>query len=171
MPYRMKLFLLLITVHLMALPVMDVMAGMGAMAGTLDQKECDALRQQRQQLASKGVGQTLEKGAQWAAENLDERQLGEVGDFLQLMEKIRFQCKGSKKDAQSKYGLQGNVPLPVRNSRRVKKARAATSSGLVVKKEMAGDTNLETKAVLSAITKNADDKSGKVRNQMRESIE
>jgi len=129
------------------------------------------LRQQRKELASKGVGQTLEKGAQWAAENLNEGQLGEVGDFLQLMEKIRFQCKGSKKDTQSKYGLQGNVPLPVRNSRRVKKARATAGSGLAAQKAMAEGANLESKAVISAITRNADDKSGRVRSQMRKSIE
>ncbi|MCF6198803.1 MAG: hypothetical protein L3J67_05305 [Hyphomicrobiaceae bacterium] len=167
----MKLFSLLLTAHLMALSM-----GM-AQAGTLAGQECEALREQRKELASKGVGRSLEKGAQWAAQNLDESQLIEVGDFLQLMEKIRFRCKGTKRDKKSKFSLLGNVPLPVRNSRRVQKAKEAAKQDIVAKQNRVAKKNgidgatVETKAVISAITKNADNKAGGAAGQMRKSIQ
>jgi len=161
----MKLFSLLLIAHLMALST-------GTMqARTLTGQECEALRQQRKELVSKGVGRFLEKGAQWAVQNLDEPQLGEVGDFLQLMEKIRFRCKGSKLDKKNKFGLHANVPLPVRNSRRVKKAKEAVKEDIVAKRNGIDSASVESKAVLSAITKNKDNKAGGAAGQMRKSIQ
>ena len=170
MPYKIKLFLFLLTGHV------AVILAMAAQAATLDGKACDGLRQQRQELVKAGMGKTLEKGAQWASQNLDERQLGEVGTFLQLMEQIRFRCKGSKRDKKSKFGLAGNVPLPVRNSRRVKKAKADFEAAAIAKKAaldkaVSDGGNSETKAVISAITKNAGSKTDGAGGAMRKSIE
>ena len=120
-----------------------------ASATRLDAEACEALRGQRAKMVHAGVGQTLDKEAQWAAQHLDDKQLAEVATFLHVMEQIRFRCAEAKQDAKSKFGLQGNVPLPVRNMRRLPKMKSAQNNSL----ENSDKVNKEqNKAVISAIT-------------------
>ena len=100
-----------------------------ARAEMLAPETCNALREQRREFVSRGVGDRLKKGAEWASLNLDQEQIGEVAAFLQIIEKIRFRCPASKADAKSRFGLLGNIPLPVRNSRRVKSSQTSGQGG------------------------------------------
>lgn len=122
-----------------------------ARAEPLTKEECAALRQQRQELETKGVGAYVNKGAKWASANLNAGQISEVGSFLKVLENIRFRCGNSLVDAKSKFGLHRAVPLPVRNSRRLNRIKAEKNkekASLAISEKMAP----ETKSVISAVT-------------------
>jgi hypothetical protein len=129
-------------------------------AEALTSQECGVLRAQKLDLETKGLGKTLSKGAIWASSNLDDEQIKEVGVFLELMEKIRFRCGTAKTNVKSKNkrgaGLHANIPLPVRNSRRLKKNIADKKAAKEARVIMDGMAR-ETKAVLSAVTKGGED--------------
>ena len=130
-------------------------------AKPLSSEECALLREQKQQFEAKGMAKTISRGAKWASENLDAQKISEVGEFLSVVEKISFRCNSvAKKKKKSKTGGLGNVPLPVRNSRRVQqksvkdlvKVNSSTPiEGTLPLDESAGLTPAE-KAVISTIT-------------------
>ncbi len=123
-----------------------------AWAGKLGAEECSALREQRKELEQKGVGKNLLKGAEWAAVNLNAGQIRDVGTFLQILEKIKFRCDKSPADAKSRFGLLANIPLPVRNSLRMKQRREAEKAADLPSSNGTG-LSKETKSVLTAVTK------------------
>ncbi len=118
-------------------------------AKKLSLEECTALRQQKAAMVERGVGDRLEKGAKWASDHLEPDQIQEVGAFLKLMEDIRFRCGRIEKNSKKKKtGLQANIPLPVRNPRRLTTVKGGQEPSTVNGDDMAA----ETRAVLSAVT-------------------
>ncbi len=131
---------------------MALLTSSGVRAKALTLEECTGIRKMHHAMELKGVGKILAKGAKWGAANLNAAQLSEVGAFLKLGEEILFRCSrsgGSSK--KQKTALYTNVPLPVRNSRRLKSVK----NGAIVEKVMGGlDGNnpKEADPVISAVT-------------------
>ncbi len=127
-----------------------------ASAAPFTPEQCTGLRQLRQELEGRGVGATVTKGAKWAAENLNAAQLGEVGAFLKLGEEIRFRCGKSTIGKQKQPALNVNIPLPARNSRRVRKDKAdkakRASTAAAASAKIGPEMSPEEKSVLSAST-------------------
>ena len=126
-----------------------------ALAAPLTPEQCTGLRQLRHELESRGVGTKVVKGAKWAAENLNAEQLSEVGAFLKLGEEIRFRCGKSTIGKKKASALHVNIPLPVRNSRRLlkQKAEKAKQAAAALASVKTGDQmSPEEKSVISAVT-------------------
>ncbi len=127
-----------------------------ALAAPLSSEQCTGLRQLRHELETRGVGTKVTKGAKWAADNLSAEQLSEVGAFLKLGEEIRFRCGRSTIDKKKQTALHANIPLPVRNSRRLlqgkTKKNKQAASGLMRPTMGGEEMSPEEKSVLSAVT-------------------
>ena len=120
-----------------------------AMATPLARDACQQLNAERQGMVKRGVRKSLQKGPEWASKNLQPTQMQLVGKYLKLEAVIRFQCGKAgaprSKVASKKRTVKFQVPLPVRNSKRVKQKRKAA---LEAKKAAA---SLKAKASSAAI--------------------
>ncbi len=136
-----------------------------ALAAPLTSEQCTGLRQLRHELETRGVEAKITKGAKWAAENLNAEQLSEVGAFLKLGEEIRFRCGRSTIGKKKQSALHVNIPLPVRNSRRLLKEKTKknkqAASGAMRPVNSGGKISPEEKSVLSAVTNEKKDSAAK----------
>ncbi|MCP4935924.1 MAG: hypothetical protein GY927_17365 [bacterium] len=127
-----------------------------ALSAPFTSEQCTGLRQLRHELETRGVGTKVAKGAQWAAENLNAEQLSEIGAFLKLGEEIRFRCGKSTIGKKRQSALHVNIPLPVRNSRRLlkEKAEKTKQEASVTPQPVSNNEAMspEEKSVLSAVT-------------------
>jgi hypothetical protein len=96
-----------------------------AAAKSMSSEECTRVQQELTALERQGLQEHVSKGAAWAVENLDSATLEKIETYLKLIEQKRFRCIGVKMAAPKviavkRHAPDKNVPLPVRNSRRLK---------------------------------------------------
>ncbi|MEM7620769.1 MAG: hypothetical protein AAF228_09975 [Pseudomonadota bacterium] len=60
----------------------------------LPEKQCDTFKHKRKALISQGVRNKMEKGPQWAKDNLKPEELEYIKDYIHLTEILLFQCNG-----------------------------------------------------------------------------
>ncbi len=96
-------------------------------AAPLDAEECGRLAEEHKVLVGAGIEAQLEKGPDWARDNLDEAQLDRIKQFLAIEEQLQFRCPLIRhvKAATPKKGP--GIPLPLRNPDRVAKAPSSAS--------------------------------------------
>lgn len=107
---------------------------------------CRELLKQKRALAEQGTEQHLNRGPEWARENLTPRQIGQVGLFIALQEQIRFQCPVGFDNAvvaAMRGNIKGVMPdLPVRPPEALilrRKAAAAAAAERLSRAAEAGD--------------------------------
>lgn len=120
-----------------------VMAGVcteRAAGAQISHAACVALKQEHRGLLEAGLDKDLERGAEWASENMGQLQLQRLKRLFEIEETLAFQCNGValetavvipslrnvtvSKVAQQKQGLAGGglrrstVPVPVKRPKR-----------------------------------------------------
>jgi hypothetical protein len=114
-----------------------------ALATPLTEQQCEVLRERLAELDNDGMADYVARGPEFAAQAGtgagSRRGAAEVAAYLELVASIRFRCVGKK----GENGFARQVPLPVRNSRRLRRAGAEAKK--TKKRSGAGGKRLRAK--------------------------
>ncbi|MGF1621280.1 MAG: hypothetical protein ACFCUR_11775 [Rhodomicrobiaceae bacterium] len=112
-------------------------------AAPIDKEGCDRLEMERKALLVLGIDRYFENGIEWARANLTVADLNLVKRYLDVYERLKFQCKEEVEIVGS--DLQGEVsddetiadelspPLPVRKPVEARKASMLTEADQTVR--------------------------------------
>lgn len=89
-----------------------------ANAAKLDTKTCSDLKLERDKLKTHETVKAMQKGFEWVKENIKSDELTPIRDFIEVNEKLKFQCStknpADKKLPPTQVAIKVQIDLPVK---------------------------------------------------------